>query len=532
MLAGTFHPSARCLGAERAARSVWILLLVMALGACSSLPTDFERTASYAIEDGADTSLGRQLQPMLDDHPDLSGFFMLSEGEDAFAVRLALILAAEKSLDVQYYIWHDDLTGGVVYSLLMAAADRGVRVRLLLDDLDTAGKNELLRRADAHPNLEVRLFNPFSDRNSRGRDFLTDARRINHRMHNKTLTADTLATIYGGRNIGDEYFSATKGVAFGDLDALAVGPIAEEVSSQFDLYWNSEVVYPLSAFASAPLSDEELNEFRAQSDANLEAAGKSEYANVIRKLELAQLASISELEFIWSEWLLAYDQPDKINNDEVLASTHLAPKLKKGMDNAREELIIVSPYFVPGKKFTEYLVGRVADGVSVRILTNSLEANDVPMVHAGYMRYRKDLVAWGVELYEYRVVGSKEMRKQQAKKDRIGASGASLHAKFFGFDQRYLFVGSFNLDARSVAINTELGAYFESTVLASRLSQRFDEDILDMAYKVELEEGSKLVWISLDDNGREVRVYKEPDTTGWKRFSTRFLSLIVPESQL
>jgi putative cardiolipin synthase len=177
-------------------------------------------------------------------------------------------------------------------------------------------------------------------------------------------------------------------------------------------------------------------------------------------------------------------------------------------------------------------VARVAEGLKVRILTNSLEANDVPMVHAGYMRYRKDLLAGGVELYEYRVVGSKEMRKKQARKGGIGASGASLHAKFFGFDQRYLFIGSFNLDARSVEINTELGAYFESTALASRLSRRFDEDILDMAYKVGLEEGSKLVWISLNDNGREVRVYKEPDTTGWKRFSTRFLSLIVPESQL
>ena len=532
MLAGIFHPLARCLAASMPVRNGWILLLVIALGACSSLPTDFERTASYAIEDAADTTLGQQLQPMFDDHPDLSGFYMLAEGEDAFAVRLALILAAERSLDVQYYIWHDDLTGGVIYNLLLAAADRGVRVRVLLDDLDTAGKSDMLRRADAHKNLEIRLFNPFTDRDSRGGDFLTDTRRVNHRMHNKTLTADTLATVYGGRNIGDEYFSATTGVAFGDMDALAVGPIAGEVSSQFDLYWNSEMVYPLAAFAGAPLTEHDVLEFRAQSDANMRAAEKSEYANVVKQLEMAQVKSISELGFVWSDWLLAYDQPDKIDNKEVHASTHLAPKLKMGMDKAREELIIVSPYFVPGKDFTEYLVSRVAEGLKVRILTNSLEANDVPMVHAGYMRYRKDLIAGGVELYEYRVVGSKAMRKQQAKENRIGASGASLHAKFFGFDQRYLFIGSFNLDARSVEINTELGAYFESAELASRLSRRFDEDILDMAYKVELEEGGKLVWISRDADGQMERVYKEPDTTGWKRFSTRFLSLIVPESQL
>ena len=159
-------------------------------------------------------------------------------------------------------------------------------------------------------------------------------------------------------------------------------------------------------------------------------------------------------------WLSAYDQPDKINNKEVSASTHLAPKLKMGMDKASEELIIVCPYFVPGKNLTEYLVARAAEGLKIRILTNSLEANDVPMVHAGYMRYRKDLVAGGIQLYEYRVVGSKEQPKKQAKRDRIGASGASLHAKFFGFDQRYLFIGSFNVDARWVEINTELGVYF------------------------------------------------------------------------
>ncbi len=508
------------------------LFLATLLAACAALPTDFERVPSYVIEDVAETRLNTRLQPLLKSNPALSGFYLLSEGEEAFAMRLALIETAEKSIDLQYYIWHDDLTGGVIYNRLLAAADRGVRVRVLLDDLDTAGKSDLLNLADRHPNLEIRLFNPFTDRESRGGDFLTDTRRINHRMHNKTLTADNVATIYGGRNIGDEYFSATTGVAFGDLDALAIGPIASEVSSQFDLYWNSDMVYPLSAFQGTLVSNEDYLAFRQRSDAGLEVAEQSEYANVIRNLELAQLESIADLEFVWSDWLLAYDQPDKINHKKVSEDTHLAPKLRQGVDNTQQELIIVSPYFVPGEKFTQYLVDRVAGGLRVRILTNSLEANDVPMVHAGYMRYRRDLVAGGVELYEYRVVANEEYRRERGDHKRIGASGASLHAKFFGFDQQYLFIGSFNLDARSAVINTELGAYFRSPDQAMLLSQRFDEDILKMAYKIELEEGGKLAWVSLDDEGNMQRQYKEPDTTAWKRFTTRVLSLIVPESQL
>ena len=505
--------------------------LCLLVVACASLPEEVQRSESRAFEDTTGTQLGQNLQPLLAAHPDRSGFHTLLEGEAAFVARLRGIEAAQRSIDAQYYIWHDDMTGRVLYNRLLVAADRGVRVRLLLDDLDTAGKDEMLRLIDAHPNIEIRLFNPFANRNMRGGDFLGDTRRINHRMHNKTLTVDNQATVFGGRNIGDEYFAATTEVGFGDMDALAVGPIVREVSDQFDLYWNSPLVYPLAAFDwDTPVEPAAVVAFRAQSDAHLEEARKSAYSDVLKQFEAARVENITQLDFIWSDWALVYDQPDKLRAEEISESTHLAPKLKKGMDKTGQELIIVSPYFVPGEALTRYLVGLVERGVRVRILTNSLQANDVSLVHAGYMRYRKDLLSGGVELYEYKASANKVTQKHGGK-NRIGSSGASLHAKFFGFDRQYLFIGSFNLDPRSIALNTELGAYYDSPLEATALSEQFNTTAMEIAYRVELTDKGKLEWVTLED-GRERRLDKEPDTTLWKRWSTRFLSIVVPESQL
>ena len=515
-------------------RTLSISLALVLLASCSSLPPNEERETSYALTDTSDTQLAKIIKPAIDDNPQMSGFHVLNDGMGAFAARILLVEAAEMSIDTQYYIWHDDLTGRVLHNRLLSAADRGVRVRLLLDDMDTAGKFSILRLINAHPNIEVRLYNPFSKRGSRAGDFITDTSRINRRMHIKTLTADNQATIFGGRNIGDEYFDAGTDVGFSDVDALAVGPIVAEVSDQFDLYWNSQWVYPLSAFDSAPVDPADINAFRKQSEVHLAEAKNSQYNEAMEEIGISAgttIAAVAALDFSWSEWLLAYDHPSKVEAKEVTADTHLAPAIKEGMDNTREDLIIVSPYFVPGVDFTRYLTGMAEKGVRVRILTNSLSANDVSLVHAGYMRYRKDLVAGGVELYEYKATGNDIALKRQKEGNRIGASRASLHAKFFGFDQRYIFIGSFNLDARSVSLNTELGAYFESTQLARELSENFDNNMLDAAYHVLLDDDNDLVWVTRK-NGEEVRYDKEPETGFWQRFNARFLSIFVPESQL
>ena len=512
---------------------LWLVVLAaIVIGGCASLPTETGKVATFAAADTNDTRLGHDIAPIVAAHPGESGFYVLNDGLTAFAVRFDLIAKAQKTLDLQYYIWHDDLTGKVLYDRLLEAADRGVRVRLLLDDLDTSGKDDMLRVIDAHPNIEIRLFNPFVHRNSRFVDFMTDTQRINHRMHNKSLTADNQATIFGGRNIGDEYFDAAEEVGFSDMEVLAIGPVANEVSREFDLYWNSQWAYPLSAFpAKQPVDVEQVRTFRQQSDEFIEKAASSEYADALRGLYVADIQSIADLDYSWGKWILVYDQPSKVGSKAIRSETHLAPRLKEVLDRTSSDLIIVSPYFVPGPNFTRYLTERVSEGVRVRIMTNSLAANDVPLVHSGYMRYRKDLIKGGVELYEFKPVKgvSEEGKKTKAKWS--GSSRASLHGKFLGFDRRYVFVGSFNLDARSVALNTELGVYFESPRYAVQLSDEFDAIALEKGYRVTLDDRGNLQWTTVE-NGKEVTYHSEPEAGFWKRFGVGFMSIFVPESQL
>jgi putative cardiolipin synthase len=511
--------------------SLALLALSLIISGCSSLPKEVERTPSYVITDTASTRLAGEVSPLLDANPGQSGFHLLYDGAEAYAMRLRLIRQAEKSVDAQYYIWHADLTGNSMYAELLRAADRGVRVRILLDDLDTAGKDKWLQLMDTHPQIQVRVYNPFVHRDLRGLDFVTDTKRVDHRMHTKTLTADNQVTIFGGRNIGDEYFAAATDVGFGDMDVMALGPIAGEVSSQFDLFWNSEWVYPITAFDPDKLINvSDIEAFRVAAEKYLREAQQSDYAAVLRELDQGSY-NFADLDLAWSNWFLAYDSPDNLVKEELDPETSLAPRLKQGMDAAQQELDIVSPYFVPGEDFTKYLTDRVAGGVRVRILTNSLSANDVGLVHAGYMRYREDLIAGGVELYEFKSTRNRELEKAQGR-NKINAERASLHAKFMGFDRRFLFIGSFNLDARSAVLNTELGAYFADPVYAQRMAELFDRQILQVAYHVRLDGDGELEWFTIDPNGQEVRLDQEPDTTFWQRFNTRVLSPIVPESEL
>ena len=512
--------------------SIVMCLATVLFTGCASLPPAAERVPTVAIDNTSGTTLGRAIDPLVNEHSGLSGFYALKEGIEAYAARLLLVQNADKSLDLQYYIWKDDLTGKTLLTQVLAAADRGVRVRLLLDDLDTANEDDLLHVLDAHPNIEIRLFNPFANRGNRLLDFVTDPSRVNRRMHNKSLTADNQATIFGGRNIGDEYFDAPEAVGFSDMDVLAVGPVVAEVSHQFDLYWNSDWVYPLSVFATgAPAADGAIEKIRRESAAFVEAARASAYANSLRNLDIANLGSIAELDYSWGEWVLAYDQPSKVEAEVVKGDTHLAPSLREAIDNTQTDLIVVSPYFVPGNELTQYFGDLVKRGVRVRILTNSLAANDVPMVHAGYMRYREDLIRSGVELYEFKPIKGVSNDEKTKKVKWSGSSRASLHGKYLGVDKRYLFVGSFNLDMRSKELNTEMGVYFESPRYAGMLADAFDRKAMDVAYRVMLADDGQLQWVTVE-NGKTITLDVEPETSVWTRFSTGIMSGIVPEKQL
>ena len=505
------------------------IVLLAALAGCASLPQQSERTPSHALTDTADTRIGREVAPQLVQHPGLSAFHPLVTGIDALVARVGMIRAAERSLDVQYYIWHSDTTGLALLHELLQAADRGVRVRLLLDDLDTAGKDQNLRIIDQHPNIEIRLFNPFANRERRGFDVATDFSRINHRMHNKSLTADAQATIVGGRNVGNEYFSGASHAEFSDLDVLAVGPVVREVEDAFDLYWNCDWAVPLAAFPGDPVTPDDLTRARRKLQEFLAEAEKTPYANALRQSDLVQSGGLGEDSFVWGRSILLYDSPQKAAGIATSAATHIGPRLGVLLGQVQQDLIIISPYFVPGDPLVEALGKMVRRGVKVRILTNALAANDVSVVHAGYMRYREDLLRAGVELYEFKPHQATGNGRQ--KKSWKGSSRASLHAKTFAGDTRFVFVGSFNLDPRSVELNTEMGVVFESPELAGKLGELFEQDLLEHAYRLDLDEDGNLNWTT-SENGRKIRFDQEPETGWWQRFSTRVMSVFVIESLL
>ncbi|TXS95709.1 phospholipase D family protein [Parahaliea maris] len=521
-----------CLYGRRASGLICLLGIVF-LSACASVPEagSYDRPVTHTLTDTEDTALARTIGRAFPEQlaaGEESGFYPLDDGMKAFVARMALVDVAEVSVDVQYYIWHPDTSGTLLAGKLLDAADRGVRVRLLLDDLDTAGKDTFLVQLDAHPNIEVRLYNPFAYRGSRGVGFAGDLKRLNHRMHNKSLTVDNQAAIVGGRNIGNEYFDAVAHTAFADLDVLAIGPVVPRVSGMFDQYWNSEVAVPVGVVVTGvDISPSNLAEARGNFQARIDSAWQSDYVKAVQASKVLDELRFANLGIAWGRAQLLYDDPEKLLHPEITGETHLAPQLLPVVAGASQRVAVVSPYFVPGEATVELFRELVARGVEVSILTNSLAANDVGVVHAGYMRYRKALLEGGVHLYEYKPEPTQVSRN----KNWTGSSSASLHAKTLGADGRHVFVGSFNLDPRSVALNTEMGVMIENPVLASGLHEGFHRLARNQAYRVELVDG-QLRWTEILAGG-ELRTYDvEPQTTLWQRFVARTLSIIVPESML
>lgn len=481
---------------------------------CASLPSLENRTPSIALGQTGDTRLGQAAGELTAAHPGRSGYYPLPDGPDAFAARALLARAAQRSLDVQYYIWNNDVTGGLMFNALRAAADRGVRVRLLLDDNHTADIDQVLLALDAHPNIEVRVFNPFAIRKPRALGFLTDFSRLNRRMHNKSFTADNQVSIVGGRNIGDEYFGAGDDVLFIDLDVMAIGPVVQAVSRQFDRYWNSQSAYPIASVV--PHFPEEQGSVPAplpespRAQAWLEAMRHSPFVDQLMRRELP---------VEWATTRLVSDAPEKVLGRASAADT-VAPQLRALFGEPKREISLVSPYFVPGEAAEHTFAAMARRGVKVTILTNSLGSIDTPILHAGYIKWREDLLAAGVSLYELR---GAERREPQKSAGPFGSSANALHAKTFEVDGERIFVGSFNLDQRSRALNTELGLVIESPNLASRLATTMRERMPGLAYEVHLGPDGKLYWIERS-NGKLIRHDTDPGTGVWRRASVRVLS--------
>lgn len=512
---------------DRLAGAFGMLALSMSVtlfSGCAALPSLENRSPSTAVVDTTTTRLGQTIAPLAAAHPGKTGFHPLVDGRDAFAARVLMARAAERSLDVQYYIWHKDTTGTLLFNALREAADRGVRVRLLLDDNNTGGLDGTLAALDAHPNIEVRLFNPTMTRTQRWVGLLTDFSRLNRRMHNKSFTVDNQATVVGGRNIGDEYFGATEGVLFVDVDVLAVGAVVQEVSRDFDRYWASDSAYPADRVLAAADTDD-LAELTAAAALTEQNAAAAAYVDALRDTRIVQALFDGSLTLEWATAQMISDDPAK-GLGKAAPGGLLLQKLKPIIGNPATSMDLVSPYFVPGVSGTEWFTSLAKQGVSVRILTNAQEATDVAPVHAGYVKRRKDLLKAGVKLYEMQRQSSARKPQKPKERGRFGSSsGSSLHAKTFAVDQSRAFIGSFNFDPRSAELNTEMGFVIESPTLAGRITKTFDTIIPDEAYEVRLTESGTLNWIERRE-GETVLHQTEPGTNLLQRGFVQFMTVL------
>ena len=521
--------------AARSFFGLWAIMVVGWLQGCAPLPPLNSRVPSVSIRDTADTRLGRAILPLVQAHPERSGVVPLLSGRDAFAARMRLADAAERSLDVRYYIWHKDLTGTLLLDALRRAADRGVRVRLLLDDNGTSDLDDSLAALDAHPKIEVRLFNPFRNRNWRPLGYLFDFARLNRRMHNKSFTADNQATVIGGRNVGDEYFGAGNDFLFVDLDVLAIGPVVDDVSSDFDRYWASASSFPVRDVLP-PIGQQAVSALAAAAAAVAQEPAALSYMQALAESPFVQSLLAHTLDFDWAQVSMVSDDPAKglgvAPDDELLWA-----RLKRVMKRPEHDMKLVSAYFVPGAEGVAFFSAMAASGVKVAVLTNSLEATDVAAVHAGYAKRRKALLEAGVRLFELKRIWDATMPmpvpvqkpvERRAPPSTVGSSGSSLHAKTFSLDGSRIFIGSFNFDPRSARLNTEMGFVIESPALAQSVVQSFARNMPQRAYEVLLTRDGSLNWIE-HDGDKEIVHVEEPGTGFWKRLGVSLLSKLPIE---
>jgi putative cardiolipin synthase len=500
-----------------------VLALLVLASACAAYDTSYPRSPSRAFQGWAETELARLFAPPASAGPADSGVQAILYGRNALEGRIALAGLAERSLDLQYYIWDPDISGRLLGDALYRAAERGVPVRLLLDDITVVDRDSQLARFSGHPNIEIRAFNPFRHRERRIGDLFTDPSRVNRRSHNKVMVVDNAAAIVGGRNIADHYFGVHGESNYRDLDAFAVGPVVRDVSAVFDDFWNSEWAVPYEAFVGAPQTPEAARE---QAEIMRAEMARDELPYPIAEDVAAMVASLEESRhrLVWAPVRVVYDDPSKAEDRSVRG---IVGELAELATNARSEILIENAYFVPLDGMVRVLSDAVARGVRVRVLTNSLASNDVAAVHAGYKKTREELIRNGVEIHE--------LRPDSAMKERWSVlsakSRAGLHTKTMVIDGRYTVIGSYNLDPRSANINTELVLLVDSPTFATGVAEHLDTGAApENSYQVELENG-QLRWVAEGPGGTFVHT-TEPETSWWKRFTVGVIGLLPIRSQL
>ncbi len=518
----------------------FVLVSVSFLAGCAHAKaeeTRADREPSYAISPDTDTTLRRTIVKRAAKFKGMSGFKVLRTGEESFALRLALIENAEKSLDLQYYAIHDDVSANMLVQAVVRAASRGVRVRFIIDAINLGEVEDTFVTLDTLENIEIRAFNPLTTRKqgfiSRMFTRVTNLGSLNKRMHNKALIADNQMAIMGGRNLGDAYFEKFTNATFKDIDILAAGPIVPQISRSFDEYWNDENTITIKNVVP-PVTDEDKRQeiLNDLSDNWNQVVATREGMEFIDRRLSDDLAD-GRISLNWSHATMNADDPDKIDDDAEETGEDVSRvllKLDELLNRAEKEFIIVTPYFVPTEAGVEWLAGLEEKGIEVKVLTNSLATNDIVAVHTGYEDYRRPLLKAGVDLYELKPISDEPT--DQRLLGLASPSQTSLHSKVFIVDRHDSMIGSFNLDPRSINLNTEAMLSIYSPAISAEIAEMFDEvSAPESSYKIEFDQRGSLVWVT-EEYGKLKSYYNEPEVTFTRRLQAFLMSFLPIEEHL
>ncbi|MGE6329157.1 phospholipase D family protein [Psychrobacter pacificensis] len=507
--------------------------LTLGLSACQSLPKQPHLPESQALSARVNALYQQEDSPKIEQntatttnntdlvtaitaqneiHPDLSGYHPIVTGANAFAARSILTGMATRNIDAQYYIWHNDQAGQLLLKDLWEAAERGVIVRLLLDDFNNSAKfDQHLLRFASHPNIAVRIINPLMHRKFSTLNYVTGLPRINRRMHNKSMTFDKQITVIGGRNIGNEYLSNDQSSQFADLDVLLIGKVVADIDNSFASYWSSPLSFDIETLAK--FDDDVTPDFLKALDKlgideeNNEGSSLTVYKAAIKDSTIDTDLINKRVPFRWTDMQFLSDDVGKLSKS-VSSETNLVHQLRTLLGSPTKKLTIISSYFVPTKDGVDTLVKLAESGVDIKILTNSFDATDVTAVHSGYSQWRPSLLRSGVKIYELKSTAAEEKRDNKLWRAR-SQSSTSLHAKTFAVDDYQVFIGSYNVDPRSANINTEMGVIINDDELARQLHGALSDDLLNQAYEVKLLDNGSLEWHTMED-GKEVVYESEP----------------------
>ena len=510
--------------------------IAITVAGCSTLPKHkIESIPETALQvDTAQTTLAQIIQPLQEQHPDLTGYLVLFEPLEALATRLSLIDKAEKRLDLQYYIWDNDKVGSLALHALIRAADRGVKIRLLIDDNNAKSTEGIFLALAQHPNIEVKLFNPYRFRKYRALDMILDLKRINRRMHNKSFIADHQVALIGGRNMTNQYYNVSDNYQFSDVDVMLVGTAVKDISHSFDEYWSHEYAYKVQEVVNQSAHHLSYESLKRQLDEHYERVTVQNYLDLTSNSQAIDSLMSRDIQLDWVKAEVVKDSPDKIKS-KAKKKEHLNFQLIQHLEQPEKNVDLISAYFVPEKKGAKMLTDLAKDGVKVRVLTNSFTANDVAVVHAFYGKYRQNLLEHGVQLYEFLPALNKndldKNTEDLAKKAKVsikGLSRSSLHAKLMALDEKQVFIGSFNFDPRSAYLNTEIGVLLNSPPLAKAVHTTMDENLSKYAYKLVLDANKKITWQRQTPQGPVIYT-KEPRMKWWQRAGIKMLSWLPIE---